>query len=97
MAHRIIEVGLGAAVALFAERFASGRSAVMRLDGRTRPQAGLPQGSPLSPILLAIYMSTAPQADGMFNYVDDFGIIATGRDHAQAKRSLQTQWERLNE
>jgi hypothetical protein len=34
------------------------------------------------------YTATAPRAESQFNYVDDFGIIASGRDHATAKGKL---------
>jgi len=94
LAHRLEELGLGAKVALFAERFATGRSATLRVDGRPRPQLGLPQGSPVSPVLLALFYSTAPRANGIYNYVDDFGILGTGRDHAAAKADAQGKYAR---
>lgn len=88
LCHCIINAGLGAACVLFAERFMTGRTAALRLDNRVRPQYGLPQGLPLSPVLLAIYMGSAPRHEGLFNYVDDFGLLATGCDHAEVKGTL---------
>jgi len=79
---------MGASPALFAERFMSGRTASLLLDGKPRPQAGLPQGSPLSPVLLALYLSTAPVGPSTFNYVDDFAVLGIGRSYDAAKAAL---------
>jgi len=37
MAHRLLEIGIGASLALFAERFITGRTASLLLDGKLRP------------------------------------------------------------
>jgi len=42
LAYRLLALGLGARPALFAERFITGRTASLVLDGKARPQAGLP-------------------------------------------------------
>ena len=97
MAHRLLALGLGARPALFAERFMTGRTACLVLDGKPRPQAGLPQGSPLSPVLLALYMATAPAGPGVFNYVDDFAVLGVGRTHETAKAAVEHAWAALDE
>ena len=89
MAHRLLALGLGARPALFAERFITGRTAYLVLDGKPRPQAGLPQGSPLSPVLLALYLATAPTGPGVFNYVDDFAVLGVGRTYETAKAAVE--------
>lgn len=89
LAYRLLELGFGAKLALFAKRFITGRTASLLLDGKRRPQTGLPQGSPLSSILLALYMSTAPTGPEVFNYVDDFAILGIGRTHDAARGAVE--------
>jgi len=60
----------------------------MLLDSKLRPHTGLLQGSPLSPILLALYLATALAGPSTFNYVDDFAVLGTGRTHHAAKAAL---------
>jgi len=38
-----------------------------------------------------MYMGSAPRHEGLFSYVDDFSLLATGRDHATVKGTLQRQ------
>ena len=90
MAHRLLALGLRARPALFAERFIIGRTASLVLDSKVRPQAGLLQGSPLSLILLALYVATAPAGPSTFNYVDDFAVLGIGRTHESAKAAVES-------
>ena len=89
MAYRLLALGLKARPALFAERFITKRTASLVLDGKTRPQARLPQGLPLSPVLLALYLATAPAGPGVFNYVDDFAVLGVSRTHENAKAAVE--------
>lgn len=64
--------------------FVTDRKVCIRLDGQLGPQqsikCGLPQGSPVSPILFMLYISPLFKIDGMrksFGYADDVAILET--------------------
>lgn len=64
--------------------FATARTVQIRLDGETGPvqniSCGLPQGSPISPILFMLYISPLLKmgnSSKKFGYADDLAILAT--------------------
>jgi len=73
------------------ESFNSDRTVAMIIEGndmeRHPVEAGVPQGSPVSPILFAIYTSGVikwveayvSEAEGL-SFIDDLGWVATGSD-----------------
>ena len=83
--------------------FLEGRTARLRFDGETSPRrpvrSGVPQGSPLSPILLILYIASLYRAlqdvEGTITvgFADDTNIISIGRDTEQARGRLETAWK----
>ena len=76
--------------------FLSGRTARVCLDGvYTDPlpiMYGLPQGSPVSPILFLLYMEPLLRISrGRFGYADDAAILASANSLAECHSKLQTQ------
>lgn len=64
--------------------FATDRTVQIRLDGETGPKnsinCGLPQGSPISPILFMLYISPLFKMGNItkrFGYADDMALLAT--------------------
>jgi len=96
MAYRLLALGLGARLALFAERFITSRTASLVLDGKLRPQTGLLQGSPLSLVLLALYLATVLAGPGVFNYVDNFAVLGVGRTYESVKAAVKRAWADLD-
>ena len=81
------------------ESFHSKRTVEMVIEGnvlQSHPvEAGVPQGSPVSPILLAIHtaglkqwVEERVQAEGL-SFVDDLGWVATGKDVNQVVQKLE--------
>jgi len=81
------------------ESFHSERTVKMVIEGNvveSHPvEAGLPQGSPVSPILFAIHttalikwVEVRAQAEGL-SFVDDLGWVATGKDVNQVVERLE--------
>ncbi|KAJ1301861.1 hypothetical protein OPQ81_009088 [Rhizoctonia solani] len=86
--------------------YLTSRTAQFRVDGTLCPQlqlpsVGVPQGSPLSPVLSSLYSipllaaSSDPQAHS-FAYVDDFTILAYSRSHQENITIIQDIITRIN-
>jgi hypothetical protein len=80
------------------------RSATLVFDGEeSEPipvEAGVPQGSPLSPILFILYIATLYEAIeaahpgiGIIGFADDTNLLAISRDPAANARRLERVWE----
>lgn len=83
--------------------FLEDRSARLRVDGTlsppTRIRAGVPQGSPLSPILYILYaaelyerLTTVPGIVTV-GFADDTTIIAVGYEPEETRRRLENAWK----
>ena len=79
--------------------YLDGRTALLKFDGATtgpyNTTAGVPQGSPLSPILFILFASTLYdklRASGLIviGFADDTNLVAFGRDRQTCIRVLET-------
>lgn len=75
--------------------FATSRKVCIRLDGETgeerKIECGLPQGSPISPILFMLYISPLFSLDGLrdgFGYADDVASCKTSPSLEENSRAL---------
>lgn len=82
LVRRLREQGWPTRLCNWISSFATEREVCLRLDGEIgnpRPiNCGLPQGSPISPILFMLYISPLFKLEGLkktFGYADDFAII----------------------
>lgn len=81
---RLREQGWPTQLCDWVSSFVSERRVCIRLDGEVGParkiECGLPQGSPISPILFMLFISPLFKLDGLqksFGYADDVSIIET--------------------
>src|SRR5437667_9168862 len=87
----LIDAGLAQNLVRWISSFLSNRTAQLVIDGFTCPlrdvSAGLPQGSPLSPVLWIIYIhallkkinETFPDRINI-SFIDDISLVAEGKD-----------------
>jgi hypothetical protein len=95
LVHRLREQGWPDNLTRWVASFATGRLVQIKLDGEIGPitsiRCGLPQGSPVSPILFMLYLAPlfhmgSPKA--RFGYTDNVGLLAISSSLATNSRSL---------
>jgi ribonuclease HI len=96
LTRRLREQGWPDYLVRWVHSFATNRSVRIRLDGETGPetaiQCGLPQGSPVSPILFMLYIAPLfwlGTPTRRFGYADDIGLLAVSTDLQENCNTLQ--------
>src|SRR5579871_1788161 len=96
----LIGIGLSQNLVRWVASFLQGRRAQLIIDGHECPlrdiSAGLPQGSPVSPILFIVYIHALlkrmeeehPQNQNL-SFVDDIGILAKGHSIEEVSQQLE--------
>lgn len=97
------EMGFPAWVAAWAKSFLTARTARLRFEDELSDpfdiQAGVPQGSPLSPILFILYITSLytelRQAEGIIvvGFADDTNLLAFGHNTDETRARLEAAWE----
>ena len=88
LVRRLREQGWPNNLVHWIQSFITGRTIKIRLDGETGPvtniYCGLPQGSPISPILFMLYIAPlfrlGTTRKHRFGYADDIGLLAISTD-----------------
>ncbi len=107
LALRLRQQGWPDQLVRWVQSFLTGRTTQITLDGQTSQafpiSCGLPQGSPVSPILFLLYIQPAISlSSARFGYADDGCLLATGTTLAACQSALQEaldqtlQWGREN-
>lgn len=98
---RMIEVGIAGNIIRWVGSFLSDRQAMLVIDGRTGKthdiQAGLPQGSPVSPVLFILSISAMfpylteshPDVESI-SFVDDIGLALKCSDLGEGVRGIES-------
>jgi len=102
LAERLCERRIPGDLVAWVESFCNRRKAsVVVSDHESAVQeiehAGIPQGSPLSPILYVFYNATLVQgpinkSEGSIGFIDDYNAWVAGPSAAENTRKLQTQY-----
>jgi ribonuclease HI len=97
LVHRLRSQGWPDKLVRWVASFITGRVVQIRIDGEIGPitevLCGLPQGSPVSPILFMLYLAPLfrlGSAKARFGYADDAAILATSPSLEANCRSLST-------
>ena len=97
LVRRMREQGWPEAIVRWTASFATGRSVQIHLDGELGPPAaiecGLPQGSPVSPILFALYIAPLlwmGRSKKRFGYADDLGFLEISNSLGQSAEKLSS-------
>lgn len=97
---RMIQVGMAGNIVHWVNSFLSNRRAMLVIDGRTSEtrdiQAGLPQGSPVSPVLFILSISAMfPWLEDRYpmlqaiSFVDDIGLLVDCEDLEEGTKQLE--------
>lgn len=103
LVYKLLEAGVHPGLVQLIASYLRGRYFCIKLDGERsseRPlEAGVPQGSLLSPLLYNIYTSDIPRTEGttLALFADDTAICATSRDPRLITRRLQAAMEELED
>lgn len=96
LARRLREQGWPAHLISWVISFITNRTVKIQLDGETGPETsikcGLPQGSPISPILFMLYIAPLFWLGGLkrrFGYADDIGLLCISLSLQSNSTSLQ--------
>ena len=98
------EMGYPRWLVLWTKDWLTGREATLHFDGQAAPpttiRAGVPQGSPLSPVLFILYIASLYKQlkekhphIAIVGFADDTNLLAFGREPQANVRQLEAAWE----
>jgi exonuclease III len=102
--HTLREMGFPGWIVRWTKAWLTDRQATLHFDGKATPpipvKAGVPQGSPLSPILFILYIASLYEVIkekhphiGLVGFADDTNLLAFGRSPEANNLQLQEAWK----